>query len=272
MIRALFFDLDGTLLTSRKTLADSTRTALQQCQKQGIGLFLATARAPLLDKMLGWTEAEFRLFDGGIYCNGACEKLHGQTHYIFLPAPLVTRCVQTVNPIPALHLALQLQEERHAFNHPLAAAAYGQWGIAPQSVVPLEASAFCQTVKILIYFENLIDSVTPLPISLVESCRQICQDQANIHLTDQGKVMQISNSRTSKYQSIDHLRHQLGLQPDEIAVFGDDWNDLEMLTGFPHGIVMGNADPELRRQIRCQTRSNDEDGIAWALHELLGLI
>ena len=108
MIRALFFDLDGTLLTSRKTLADSTRTALQQCQKQGIGLFLATARAPLLDKMLGWTEAEFRLFDGGIYCNGACEKLHGQTHYTFLPAPLVTRCVQTVTPIPALHLALQL--------------------------------------------------------------------------------------------------------------------------------------------------------------------
>lgn len=82
--------------------------------------------------MLGWTEAEFRLFDGGIYCNGACEKLHGQTHYIFLPAPLVTRCVQTVNPIPALHLALQLQEERHAFNHPLAAVLMGS-GESPRS-------------------------------------------------------------------------------------------------------------------------------------------
>ena len=106
MIRALFFDLDGTLLTSGKTLADSTRVALRQCQKQGIRIFLVTARAPLLDKMLGWTEAEFCFFDGGIYCNGACEKLHGQTHYTFLPAPLVTRCVQTVHAISALHLAL----------------------------------------------------------------------------------------------------------------------------------------------------------------------
>lgn len=62
MIRALFFDLDGTLLTSRKTLADSTRAALRQCQKQGIRIFLVTARAPLLDKMLGWTEAGKRSF------------------------------------------------------------------------------------------------------------------------------------------------------------------------------------------------------------------
>ena len=165
-----------------------------------------------------------------------------------------------------------MQDEQHAFNQPLAAAAYAQWGMDPQSVVPLEASAFYQTVKILIYFENLVDSITPLPIPLVESCRQICQDQANVYLTDQGKVLQITNSRTSKYQSVDHLRRQLGLQPDEIAVFGDDWNDLKMLTGFPHGIVMGNAEPELRRQVRYQTRGNDEEGIAWALHELLGII
>ena len=66
MIKALFFDLDGTLLTSEKTLARSTREALRACRKKGISLFIATARAPLLETMLGWTEIELNLFDGGI--------------------------------------------------------------------------------------------------------------------------------------------------------------------------------------------------------------
>lgn len=107
MIKALFFDLDGTLLTSEKTLVRSTREALRACRKKGISLFIATARAPLLETMLGWTEIELNLFDGGIYCNGACEKLHGQTRYTFLPAAIVASCVKAVQAVPELHLALQ---------------------------------------------------------------------------------------------------------------------------------------------------------------------
>ncbi len=272
IIRALFFDLDGTLLTSEKTLAPSTREALRACREKGISLFIATARTPLLETMLGWTEIELGFFDGGIYCNGACEKLHGQTRYAFLPAAVVAGCVKTVESFPGLHLALQLKDELHAFNCPLANFAYPLWGIDPQLSVLLNPNVFNQTVKILIYFENLVDSVTDLPSSLVNLCQTICMDQANVYLTDQGKVLQITNSQTSKFKSIDHLRRQLNLKPEEIAVFGDDWNDLEMLTGFPNGVVMGNADRELRCQIRYQTQSNDEDGIAYALHTLMRLI
>lgn len=58
-------------------------------------------------------------------------------------------------------------------------------------------------------------------------------------------MLQITNNQTNKFKSIDHLRRQLNLKPEEIVVFGDDWNDLEMLTGFPNGVVMGNADREL---------------------------
>lgn len=63
IIRALFFDLAGTLLTSEKTLAPSTREALRACREKGISLFIATARTPLLETMLGWTEAELNFFD-----------------------------------------------------------------------------------------------------------------------------------------------------------------------------------------------------------------
>ena len=272
MIKALFFDLDGTLLTSEKTLARSTWEALRACRKKGISLFIATARAPLLETMLGWTEIELNLFDGGIYCNGACEKLHGQTRYTFLPAAIVASCVKAVQAVPELHLALQLKDEFHAFNEPLADFADPLWGIDPRLCVLLGLEVVRQTVKILIYFENLVASVTALPLSLTDRCRAISGNQANVYLTDQGKVLQITNRQASKFKSIDHLRCLLNLKPEEIAVFGDDWNDLEMLTRFPNGVGMGNADPKLLSQVRYQTQSNDKDGIAYALHTLLGLI
>ena len=78
-------------------------------------------------------------------------------------------------------------------------------------------------------------------------------------------MLQITNRQASKFKSIDRLRCLLNLKPD-------DWNDLEMLTRFPNGVGMGNADPKLLSQVRYQTQSNDKDGIAYALHTLLGLI
>lgn len=85
MIQALFFDLDGTLLNSEKKLTGRTLSALNACRERGIRLFVATARPPILGRMLGWTEKEQELFDGGIYCNGGCEVIGERIRYYFIP-------------------------------------------------------------------------------------------------------------------------------------------------------------------------------------------
>lgn len=51
MIKAIFFDLDGTLLNSKKKISDKTKSALKKCRENGISLFIATARPPILNKM-----------------------------------------------------------------------------------------------------------------------------------------------------------------------------------------------------------------------------
>ena len=72
VIKALFFDLDGTLLNSDKEIPASAREAIAEYREKGVRVFFATARSPRLDQTLGWTRWEFALFDGGIYANGAC--------------------------------------------------------------------------------------------------------------------------------------------------------------------------------------------------------
>ena len=64
MIRAIFFDLDGTLLDNDKRIPASAYEALEKCRERGIALFVATARPPILEKMLGWGASEEQLFSG----------------------------------------------------------------------------------------------------------------------------------------------------------------------------------------------------------------
>ncbi len=42
MIRAIFFDLDGTLLDNDKRITASAYEALEKCRVRGIALFVAT--------------------------------------------------------------------------------------------------------------------------------------------------------------------------------------------------------------------------------------
>ena len=47
MIRAVFFDIDGTLLTRQGTIRKSTMQAMHSLQEQGILCCLATGRSPV---------------------------------------------------------------------------------------------------------------------------------------------------------------------------------------------------------------------------------
>jgi hydroxymethylpyrimidine pyrophosphatase-like HAD family hydrolase len=48
-------------------------------------------------------------------------------------------------------------------------------------------------------------------------------------------------------------------------VFGDHWNDIEMIKGVGIGVSMGNGKEETKQAADFVTASNNEDGIAKAL-------
>lgn len=272
MIKAVFFDLDRTLLNSRKEIPDSAKSALAKCKSSGVKLFVATARPPILDKMLGWGDEEFSLFDGGIYCNGGCTKIDSDTFYTYIPQHIVLYCVEAVKKYEGLNIALQMKNEKHAFNNPLDDFAYDIWGIKKSDTVKITSDCAAQTVKILIYYENMVDIVTKLPIELIDDLQKYCDGNANFCLTDGGKIIQISSKQASKYNSTEKIRTHFGFSKEEIAVFGDDMNDFDMLSGYENSVAMGNADEKIKAIASFVTKSNDDDGIAYALSALLNMI
>ena len=270
MIKALFFDLDGTLLTSGKTIAPSTLAALADMKRRGLRVYIATGRSPRLDRTLGWDDDTLALFDGGVYSNGACTIVGGQAHWARISPEAVAECVRLAGHHGA-RISLHMDDGGHAFNFTLPRSVWGPWGVTEDNVIPLNEYAMARTVKMLIFHEYLIDPVTPLPAALMNDLQSAVGDRVSLYLTDGGCTIQAAAKQVSKLTGIEQIRTAAGLAEDEIAVFGDDLNDLPMITRYPHSVAMGNAVPEVLAAARHTTLSNDEDGIAHALRCLLGI-
>ena len=57
---------------------------------------------------------------------------------------------------------------------------------------------------------------------------------------------------------------------DEVMVFGDSMNDYSMMEmDFGATVAMANADEEIKRIAKYETKSNEEDGVAYAILEML---
>lgn len=77
--------------------------------------------------------------------------------------------------------------------------------------------------------------------------------------------------RGSKIRGIHDVVRQHGLGLENVMVFGDSLNDIEMLANAGFGVAMGNGHPEAKRHADYIAGNADDDGVFHALLDL-GLI
>ena len=75
MIKALFFDIDGTLVSfNTHTIPQSTLNAIAELRKKGIKLFISTGRPRVAIDNLGNLEFDGYITMNGSYCFGEITK------------------------------------------------------------------------------------------------------------------------------------------------------------------------------------------------------
>ena len=83
--------------------------------------------------------------------------------------------------------------------------------------------------------------------------------------------LDIMNKDINKGVAVRAVEKKFHLRPDEVAVFGDYLNDLEMMSAAKYSFATANAHPDIKKAANYETASNDEagvlKGIQWLIDE-----
>ena len=84
--------------------------------------------------------------------------------------------------------------------------------------------------------------------------------------------VEIFSNQAHKGKALLRYQEILNLSFDEIFAFGDGGNDLAMFEVATTSVAMGNAPMHIQQAADVVTKTNDEDGFAYAVRELLPLL
>lgn len=252
MVKAIFFDIDGTLISFQThRMPQSTKETLQRLRNKGIKLFVATGRAP---KSLSFIK-EFFEFDGylafnGQYCYSGREIIREK----WIPKEDVAAITSYFQEHT---ISCHYDELEYAYLNCLtkeALAIYEMLG-ATAKIPPVEDMGRIKANKIYQMSAYVREDVEKDIFKVSENCKAARWHPAftDIIPVDGGKNVGI-DAVLSHYQ----------IELKETMAFGDGGNDIDMLKHAEIGIAMGNAADKVKREADYITADVDDDGIAKA--------
>ncbi len=84
----------------------------------------------------------------------------------------------------------------------------------------------------------------------------------------QAPYADVISSNNSKYHGIKAMLDHIGYDTYRYIAFGDSFNDYEMIKNATYSIAMGNAHPSIKNTADMITRSVDQDGVYAACHRM----
>ena len=84
-------------------------------------------------------------------------------------------------------------------------------------------------------------------------------------------MVDVLNQGCSKGHALERWAGHRGIPREQVMAIGDNYNDIEMLAFAGVPFIMGNAAEELRRDGWTVTLSNDQNGVAAAIEQVLGV-
>jgi hypothetical protein len=274
-IKLLALDIDGTLLTTRGELTPRNRNAIRQARSQGVHVVLLTGRRfgsayQLLRELQ---------FDAPLIShNGALTK--------------DTRTLETLDIYPLeVEVAHRVIATAREFGTDLICCRDEPLGQGKMVVEGVSETNVVLRRYLLKYHDavvevgDLLEAVTEPPIQLMFSGRcgqmeafadrlqQAIGDRIRLFKTRYPSVdltiLDAVSARASKGDSLARVAEQHGIARDEVMAIGDNHNDLPMLQYAGLGVVMANAEDDIKQFGFAETSSNEDSGVAAAIEQYI---
>jgi len=260
MKKAVFLDIDGTLIDCLNGLTDIThkvKKAIRALQANGDYVFIASGRpyAFLSEALLNFG------FDGFILTNGAQVKIKHE--FIYKEAINKDFIKEIVNNFEKLNIQYILQGELYSYMKENCREFYSYYDSYNISRKYLKTSYDIENVDTY-KLEMLCNDKKG-----VDYCLSLGNDNYDyIHNVKQ-KSFEFYSKINTKATGILKVLNYLNISIENSYAFGDGKNDIEMLATVGCGIAMGNASDEVKNHAKKVTDTVYNDGIALGIRKFI---
>ena len=268
-IRLIALDMDGTTFNSRKEITNRTRRTIAEAVERGIQVIPATGRPK------SYLPQEIMSIPGVHYAstsNGASIIDMNKEEPLYedlIPAERMPDIIRRIKDLPViielfykgacycdrstLPVIEQILQERPSVQNGQAPEIYedGIFDRLLQDPFPVE--------KVHLIFSDL---------KIRKEIMDFYQKENILDVTSAfAENLELTSKTATKSNALLRLAGILGISQEETMAIGDSFNDLDMLGAAGTSVAMGNAEPEIKETADLITKTNDEDGVAWAIEK-----
>ncbi|MDQ1004658.1 Cof subfamily protein (haloacid dehalogenase superfamily) [Neobacillus niacini] len=263
-MKCFSIDLDGTLLNSEHDITEASLQTMNELLEEGHSVILNTGRAyGDVIKLKALENLQIPIF----CVNGAV--LFSETRELLYEATISLETYKEIFPIlKGLGVGILV---------------YTNYGGFPSTLPPLHKKSkeelntlfeqfnydeILEKDQLKIY--KLIALTHHDELEKVEIVNKALGDTFDISMASSfPNNVEITSNEAHKGKALLRYQKMLNLEFDEIIAFGDGGNDLAQFEVADTSVAMANAPLNIQEKADIITKSNDEDGFAYAVRHLL---
>ena len=278
-VRIVALDLDGTLLDSQKRLSARNRAALERAAEKGIHIVPTTGR---FFGMMPEAVRDLPFVRYAITINGAQVYDRVEEKAIVreeIPLETAIRVMELLDSYDVIYdcyrsnwgwmtAALQAKAADYATDEHYLKMVREFRRPVPELKAHLRETASEGGVQKVMLFSRRGEGEGQI---LADIRRDMAANFPEIRVTaSTGNNLELNSMDAHKGNALRRFAEYLGLTLANCAAFGDGLNDLTMVEAAGMGVAMANAAPDVKSAASRVTLSNDEDGVAVVVEEMLG--
>ncbi|QHQ63307.1 Cof-type HAD-IIB family hydrolase [Anaerocolumna sedimenticola] len=289
MIKWIVLDMDGTLLNEIDQITERTRSCLIRCQERGIRIILASGRS--YPRLLPYAQ-QLQMKEH----NGYLIEVNGMaTYYLATEERQVIRQLQEEDIRTLFAFGQSMEVEVQCYEDQAIYYWIPEWQRIEKEKertlrglpkdYPNLGGAWTWITDITNGYplQKQIQSVEEVPKKLNKiNCAADPKTNQRVYnsLKEQygedyeivrscPRLIEISPKGITKGQTLKYFMNKFDIKYDEVLVFGDGENDVDMFRQIKYSVAMDNAEEFIKVQAYTVTKSNKEEGVALILEKLL---
>lgn len=246
MTKVIITDLDGTLLHSDKQISAHTIAVLQRCRSKGIKIVYATARSTqAAQRILEQFMPDIFVGYGGALVLAGEKVIRRFDISAEISAQLIKDCLAApeVSSIFAINESIALTNR-------------------PEDLAGSDSSHYqyagCLGDYYYPYLKISVNATSQAAVERISAKHPMC---AMLRYTGED-LYQFANRDAGKWNAVKAIAAYCRVSTDTFVAFGDDVNDLEMVTKCGIGVAVENAVEQVKTVADHICGGNDSDGVA----------